>query len=137
MKKLLICLLAVIGFIATANAQTVVVQNNQGGETEQMQDPNIFYINGIPSTQDIGGVETIIERVFDHYDCPYNFYDNFVVFTNYHSYTVTVLYQVIVGSKGTKKIGSIVLKAEESKKILIDNDPYNIIHEIATITRKL
>ena len=95
MKKLLICLLAVIGFIATANAQTVVVQNNQGGATEQTQDPNIFYINGIPSTQDIGGVEAQLKYINNY--C-------YTVFTNYHSFPVTVLYRVIYS--GTyKKIG--------------------------------
>lgn len=122
MKKLLICLLAVIGFIATAEAQTVVVQNNQGA-TEQTQDPNIFYINGIPSTQDIGGVEA--QPTTDYY----------AVFTNYHSSTVTVLYQVLSVSRYEEyiNVGSLVLQSNETKKVKIGCP----IREIATITRKL
>lgn len=126
MKKLLICLLAVIGFVATADAQTVVVQNNQGGAMEQTQDPNIFYINGIPSTQDIGGVEA--QPKYINYD------DYYAVFTNHHSFPVTVLYRVIYGN-GYQKIGSLVLSSKETKEVYIS---YNIfINEIATITRKL
>ena len=127
MKKLLICLLAVIGFIATANAQTVVVQNNQGGATEQTQDPNMFYINGIPSTQDIGGVEAKVER---------RNRNDYAVFTNYQSFTVTVLYQVLFGSfkDPAKFSGSFVLTSGETKSILVTSD---FIYEIATITRKL
>ena len=125
MKKLLICLLAVIGFIATANAQTVVVQNNQGGATEQMQDPNIFYINGIPSTQDIGGVEALPK---------YYSSQAYAVFTNYHSLPVTVLYRVIYSGQ-YQKIGSLVLNSKETKEVYIAHCP--TIYEIATITRKL
>ena len=125
MKKLLVCLLAVIGFVAAAEAQTVVVQNNQGA-TEQTQDPNIFYINGIPSTQDIGGVEAQPKYKEGGY--------SYAVFKNYHSFTVTVLYRVIHGNN-SQKIGSLVLSSKETKEFYIDyNSP---IQEIATITRKL
>ena len=127
MRKLLICLLAIIGSITTVEAQTVVVQNNQG-KTEQVQDPNIFYINGIPSTQDIGGVEA---------QTKYMDGNKYAIFTNYQSTTVTVLYQLLGTYRDNEYevIGSVVLKSGETKKVLYDY--YGHVTKIATITRKL
>lgn len=129
MKTLFVLLFALTGFIANANAQTVVVQNNKTA-SEQVQDPNIFYINGIPSTQDIGGVENEAVDLFFRDGSGYHVY-----FTNYNSSTVTVLYQITFGDKELTRIGSVVLKAKEKKDVLLRTNCSPA--EIATITRRL
>lgn len=132
MKKIIVLLLAVIGFITTAEAQNVVIQTNET-TSAQVQDPNIFYINGIPSTQDIGGVDAQIEEKRNET----NYYpDQYVRFINFHSCTVTVLYQLTSGN--LTKTGTVVLGAMGSKSILFleqNNRPYK--YNIATIVRKL
>lgn len=137
MRKIIVLLLAIICFITTAEAQTVVVQNNETASA-QIQDPNIFYINGIPSTQDIGGVDTRIEYITHDY-CPR---DNYVIFKNYHSYTVTVLYEVIFNEFNSlgevKKTGTVVLEPNGLTSILISSrNGRTVIYNIATIVRKL
>ena len=128
MKKLLLCLLTVVGFVMSTEAQTVVVQKNET-TTNQTQDPNIFYINGIPSTQDIGGVDT---KAHDgSLDGPVKICN--VTFKNYNSATVTVLYSITT-SRGTRT-GSIVLKPNEEK--VVHGEYYANVNNVATITRKL
>lgn len=133
MKKFLILFLAIVGFAITANAQNVVIQQN-GTTTSNTQtsDPNIFYINGIPSTADIGGVETEIK--YPSYDT-----DNIsLILTNYNAETVTVLYYVET-SRGSERSGSVVLKPEQHKYVNLAVSVWNNgrISKIATITRKL
>ena len=114
MKKLLLCLLTMVGFVMSTEAQTVVVQKNET-TTNQTQDPNIFYINGIPSTQDIGGVEgqSIRTEIYKQH-IEQNVWTEVVQFTNYNPCTVTVLYQIVISEKD-RQTGSIVLKAGEKK----------------------
>lgn len=131
MKTLFVLLFALTGFIANVNAQTVVVQNNKTA-SEQVQNPNIFYINGIPSTQDIGGVENEAVDLLFRDGSGYHVY-----FTNYNSSTVTVLYQITFDGERAPatKIGSVVLKAKEKKDVLLRTNCSPA--EIATITRRL
>lgn len=134
MKKFLILFLAIVGFAITANAQNVVIQQN-GTTTSNTQtsDPNILYINGIPSTADIGGVD-----VQDEWSgpVPYAGYKQTIIFKNYNDFPVTVLYSVITGKK--EKIGSIVLEAKGKKSIVTaDNWDGRYITSVATIVRKL
>lgn len=133
MKKTLMIFLA-LATITVANAQTVVVQNNNGEKVTRTTTGNGFYINGISSSQDIGGVgtEVIKKDVLDRY----------VKFKNYNSSPVTVLYEVTYrnGNERTKKTGSIVLKASDEKTVYVDSRNVNSridIENIATITRKL
>lgn len=131
MKKIIVLLLAVIGFVTTAEAQNVVIQTNETSSA-QVQDPNIFYINGIPSTQDIGGVDAQAEKVDGK--C-------YVRFINFHSSTVTILYQVTYSSyyDGYKTItGTIVLGAMGAKSLFLTNNNYRFeISNVATIVRRL
>ncbi len=112
------------------NAQTVVVQNNSGiTSTSSNENTNIKYINGIPSTEDIGGVEVVQEEY------PY------AKFINYHPFTVTVNYEII-STTGTynhpitneyTEVGSIVIPSGQSKTIRI----WGKLYKAFTITRKL
>lgn len=124
MKKIILVLFAIVGFITTVNAQqTLVLQNNQGS-SQQTIDPNIYYIKGIPSTQDIGGVEAL----------PDNKDKRDIVFTNYNVFTVTVLYEA-EDYDGNVLVGSVVLRGGETK--IIDAFSRWHVKQIATITRKL
>ncbi len=121
------------------NAQTVVVQNNnEKSTTSNSADPNIKYINGIPSTEDIGGVDTRVTRASDSNS------DGVVFFTNYQSFTVTVYYEIIYDilysygglDRKEKKIGSLVIPTGGTKTVDV-RTYYRNIQEVYTITRKL
>lgn len=126
MKKFLILFLAIVGFAITANAQNVVIQQN-GTTTSNTQsaDPNIFYINGIPSTADIGGVEAQVEDKNQR---------TYLLLTNYRNEAVTVLYYIETQT-GSERNGSVVLTPMQTKEVNLDM--YATITKIATITRKL
>lgn len=126
MKKFLILFLAIVGFAITANAQNVVIQQN-GTTTSNTQsaDPNIFYINGIPSTADIGGVEAQVEDKNQR---------TYLLLTNYRNEAVTVLYYIET-QRGSERNGSVVLTPMQTKEVNLDM--YATITKIATITRKL
>ena len=112
--------------IPETNAQTVVVQTNNGTTNSQKdpQNPNIKYINGIPSTQDVGGVETNING---GYPCE-------VLFKNYNTFTVTVNYEIERGDEIMS--GSLVLPYGETK--VVNTHTYShFIKAIYTISRKL
>ncbi len=124
MKKIFLALFVIIGSTATVNAQQTVVSQNQQVSTAQTTDPNIFYINGIPSTQDIGGVEALYKE--DRY--------RYLFLKNFNSSKVTVLYQYEDVDNGIYT-GSVVLRPNESKRVPTFEN--HSILRIATITRKL
>lgn len=90
--------------------------NNQevGGQKEDCA----FRINGICSSEDIGGVD--VQRMTGDTTYGVNAYGRYpiigdkLVFTNYNSFTVTVLYQIRIGKKFF--IGQMVLRRDESKE---------------------
>lgn len=124
MKKIL-CIAAFAGMFTLGYCQDVKVNINNQEATTKEECP--YRINGICSSEDIGGVDVQIEYI-----------DNttWAVFTNYNSFPVTVLYQV--SSKGTHRslgymdnfitqdgaTGSIVIGVNNSKKIKLDYCPY-------------
>lgn len=131
MKKLFLILVAIVGFITTTEAQNIIVQQSNNQNAGHVIDPNVYYINGIPSTLDVGGVEAQRVRVDKK---------EHVRFQNYHSVPVTVVYHVNYrdhynGSE-YESTGSVVLKANESRMVYISGERYQI-YGIATITRKL
>ncbi len=75
-----------------------------------------YRINGICSTEDIGGVDV-------QFSCDCNNYGEghtYAIFTNYNTFPVTVLYELVV--YGTKETGtivgtSIVLGVDGNKRI--------------------
>ena len=130
MKKFLLVLVAVIGFGMSAFAQNVVIQTNET-KSENTDGSKYYWINGISSKEDIGGVDVETTRV-----CPYYCYAN-VTLTNYNNFNVTVYYE-IKNANGDTQSGSKVLKPNESKKVLDGNVfSYTTGVEVKTITRKL
>lgn len=115
MKKLFL-LFAFVGISVLGYSQDVKVNiNNQDATATE----NCSYrINGICSTEDIGGVDVII----DDFDA---------VFTNYNSYPVTVLYECVYSDDSyrcsnsyvsDKKTGSIVLGIEGQKRVSLGSN---------------
>ena len=119
MKKTFTFIL-LIGLIVCANAQNIIqITNNGSGNNNNQQQDCPYMINGICSTQDIGGVDVTI--IYEN-NCTW------ALFKNYNDFRVTVLYEVGESygfsgglyhtSDGTT--GSIVLDVEGTKKIKLD-----------------
>lgn len=138
----MIAVMATIAIVCNVNAQqTVVIQNSEEAKKTVGTDGS-FYINGISSKEDIGGVEaTVWTDLVDsdnwnmtkHYDC-------YVSLKNYHKFPVTVLYQ----AGPSKATGSVVLEpgAKADRKFAtVKTGYYDKVdskwHSVFTITRKL
>ena len=128
MKKILILVIFIIGFTTTASAQNVVIQQNSSAAQSQVQHNNEYYINGISTSKDIGGVD--VEFIYTYSGSEY-----YLKFTNYNSSAVTVLFEV-KDSDGKKTTGTIILKGYETKQT---PNQYEVSHNkyIAMIVRKL
>lgn len=105
-----------------ANAQNIIVQqNNNSSSTSTVQDNKGYFINGISTKEDIGGVD--VEFVDD----PENYYANkYLKFTNYHNFPVTIIFEVEDYQRGgyyEKVTGRITLRANETKTT---PNPYNV-----------
>lgn len=123
MKKLL-CIAAFAGMFGFGYCQDVRVNiNNQEATTKE---DCAFRINGICSSEDIGGVDVSFEFIED---CTW------AVFTNYNSFPVTVLYKIRNSgehrgcncpqdcySTPHGSTGTIVLGVEGSKKVKLDQN---------------
>lgn len=128
----MLAVIATIAIVCNVNAQqTVVIQNSENAKSTG----GGFYINGISSALDIGGVEATVWSKLT-YQGTYYFY---VRLTNYHDFRVTVLYQA-----GSDKVtGSMVLKPGEKRDVyfgeakkvngVLPSEMYNVV----TITKKL
>lgn len=118
MKKLVLVLVAM--FPLFCFSQNIIVANGNNSNTSNNQDQEEcpYRINGICSTEDIGGVE--FEFIFEN-----NY--NYLRLTNYNNTTVSVLFELdyqhtayfganpeLYISRGVK---NYVLKSNESKKI--------------------
>ena len=136
MKKLL-CIAAFAGLFGFGYCQDVKVNINNQEATTKEDCP--YRINGICSTEDIGGVDVQFSfKVTDEYGHG----DTKAVFTNYNNFPVTVLYQIhyrLVKDNAQDHIGSIVLGVESSKEIVITNGRDCSMEYIVTgiIVRKL
>lgn len=129
MKKLfIVAVMTLFGFCAHAQ-QTVILQNSQN--QKETSTSNEFYINGISSRDDVGGVEASVYIENDYLKSCY------VYIKNYNNFLVTVLYMA-----GKDKItGSMVLKPGEEKRSLFGRggtgNVDNAMYSVFTITRKL
>ncbi|MCL2327401.1 MAG: hypothetical protein FWC39_02680 [Bacteroidetes bacterium] len=121
MKKLFFILTAVIGFGFSTFSQDAVINENAN-------DSKYYWINGISSKEDIGGVDVETTKLSN---------GTKIVFTNYNTSTVTVYYK-IKNANNEILTGNRVLKPNEAK-IIVDGDNYNYTTgvEIKIITRKL
>ncbi|MDR2971920.1 MAG: hypothetical protein LBU83_08340 [Bacteroidales bacterium] len=123
-------LVALIGLGFSAFSQNVVIQTNET-KSENTDGSKYYWINGISSKEDIGGVDVETTRFVNYYA-----YTK-IVFTNYNSSNVTVYYE-IKNANGATLSGSKVLKPNESKTIVDGSDLlYTTGVEVKTITRKL
>ncbi|MBO5217626.1 MAG: hypothetical protein J6B41_07785 [Alistipes sp.] len=134
MKKLICITMLLFGFVGIASAQNVVIQtNNTDSKSSTTQTTgNEYFINGISTAQDIGGVDAEIINTgkWDSYYCDYY---HKIKFTNYHEFTVTVLFEI-----GISKVpGTITIPAKTAKtapnEYLIGKDDRRIV----MIVRKL
>lgn len=121
MKKLVLVLVAMFPLLCFSQNIIQVTGNNSNTSNNQDQEECPYRINGICSTEDIGGVE--FEFIFEN-----NY--NYLRLTNYNNTTVSVLFELdykattdfgcnsddekLYISRGVK---NYVLKSNESKKI--------------------
>ena len=127
-------LVAFVGMLCYGHCQDVKVNiNNQEATTKE---DCAYRINGICSTEDIGGVDVEIYAKEDGIRTPNYTYDNiYAQFKNYNESTVTVLYEIgneDLGSgrcTGTAspdgKTGSIVLQPGENKSVKLHSNGYS------------
>lgn len=124
MKRFILFFVA-LTFSGFMFGQNVVIQANATGSTSEAKDDCAYRIAGICTTEDAGGVE--ISK-----DCLYASNYAFLVFENYNSFAVSVIFEYV--EYGNKKTGTIILKANEKKKT---TDTYYIPSDFKLIARKL
>lgn len=104
-----ILLISALTMVATASySQNVVIQQNSANPSSQKGDDGAYYINGISTREDIGGVEVSLGD-------PYGNSGRFIKFKNYNSIPVSVIYQLDTDTH-KKVTGTIVLQAGEEKQ---------------------
>lgn len=103
MKKLILFIFLMS--YSVSHAQNVVIQNNGKTEQSNSTDDTSYYINGISTREDVGGVETTWKTV--------NSSDyRIIVFKNYNDFSVSVIYEII-----DSNVGNLVLGAGEEKTV--------------------
>lgn len=124
MKKLVLVLVAMFPLLCFSQNIIVTNGNNSNTSNNQDQEDCPYRINGICSTEDIGGVE--FEFSFIH---PYTY----LTLTNYNNTTVSVLFDLDYDAKSfgcyyytewddvdvyiSRGVKNYVLKSNEEKKI--------------------
>ena len=107
MKRFLLTLALVCGFATIVSAQNVVIQQNTSSpQSSQTTTGHEYYINGISTAEDIGGVDVEFKEKSSYG----NYTDYYLQFTNYHDFTVRVLFEL-----SGRMYGSITLQANETK----------------------
>ena len=106
LKKVFVVLVAVIGFGLSALSQNVVIQTNEIDKSKT-QDDCAYRINGICTTEDVGGVDISIRNIMP----PHTSYQYTVTFENYNDFTASVIYKI------REKIGVMVLRPNEKKEV--------------------
>lgn len=115
MKK--ICtLIVLLGFIIYGNAQNIV-QITQNSNTTTTTKESGFTINGISSSEDIGGVslEDISRKALDD-----GYFSNGITsayLKNYNNFTVTVLFKLLFDS--SSKVRNNPIEKEEVYQVVI------------------
>ena len=132
----MLAVMATIAIVCNVNAQqTVVIQNSEEAKKTVGTDGS-FYINGISSALDIGGVQATVRTKYWGIGSGADFY---VQLINYHDFKVTVLYQA-----GSAKVtGSVVLEPGETRDVYF-GEARSVngvlppeMFSVFTITRKL
>lgn len=136
MKRIFLVLAMMVGISAVGVCQNNVNVNVENGTN------GYKYINGVCSRDDIGGVE-----VGEYSDRDYMGRTEScgAVFTNYNNFRVTVMYELELiyyksGQKEySKKSGSIVLDAQEKRRVFVahPSNGYSRFNVTGLIVRKL
>ena len=144
MKKVLSIIILTIIY-GVAYAQTSVVVN--GDQTVAQVEDKSYYINGISSKEDIGGIttETLYTDTFQgrtietyNYGSTYNF--GILVITNLNPVPVSVnweTYETHSDYEDVQQSGSITLKPNERREVCHTRYRLYKIQQVKTITRKL
>lgn len=114
-KVILIAAMFFAGLFTYCYGQDVKVNiNNQDYSSNKDCE---YKINGICSSEDIGGVEIQGKLKWD-YNSSYDGYlrNTYAVLTNYNPFTVTVLFEY-----GYNEVHSLVLRANETKEVFAYN----------------
>ena len=147
MKKVLSIIILTIIY-GVAYAQTSVVVN--GDQTVAQVEDKSYYINGISSKEDIGGIttetlytDTFQGRTIEKGDYARNYanYDyGILVITNLNPVPVSVnweTYETRSGYDDVQQSGSITLKPNERREVCHTRYRLYKIQQVKTITRKL
>ena len=124
MKRLILLIVAVFFSFTTFGQNTQVIVNGQSNQTVG-QDYS-YYINGISSKEDIGGVST--RTAGSSNENSHRLY-----LKNSNSFPVTVVWEAETYSRGTRS-GTVTLNKGEEKQVL---DMICSITSVKTITRKI
>ena len=128
--KFILFIIGIVLFPMAVSAQNnIIIQQSSSNYRPQSQSyDNAFYIQGISSAENIGGVDVTTKRNPDPYGNPYL---RIVYFKNYRKFPVTVLFQFTIGHPDSSRDpelveGSITLGAEETKEFdRMVNSPRN------------
>lgn len=137
MKSLLFIIGIMLCPIAANSQNNIIIQQTTNNEqTQHTSQDNAFYIQGISSAENIGGVDVEIVGNGDPYGNPYMKY---IYFTNYRDFPVTVLFQFTKWHPQSSYYpeyieGSITLKANETKQW---GGRTNYPHNFKLIVRRL
>lgn len=142
MKKVLSIIILTIIY-GVAYAQTSVVVN--GDQTVAQVEDKYYYINGISSKEDIGGIttETLYSDTFQGRDIVGAGYFGILVITNLNPVPVSInwetyeTYETISDIEEAQQSGSITLKPNERREVCHTRFSQYQIQEVKTITRKL
>ena len=143
MKKVLSIIILTIIYGVTY-AQTSVVVN--GDQTVAQAEDKSYYINGISSKEDIGGIttETLYTDIFQGRTIRVGGYRyGILVITNLNPVPVSInwetyeTYSLSSGAKDVQQSGSITLKPNERSEVCHTRYDGYKIQEVKTITRKL
>ncbi|WP_286008007.1 hypothetical protein [Barnesiella viscericola] len=140
MKKSIILVFVMMScFLGISAQQSVIIQQN-GKSENVVKNSGEFFINGISSKVDIGGVEAEVSSTRQSRYQGEEVHLCFVRIKNYNAFTVTVLYQ----AGKDKTIGSVVLQSGETKSKDIGYVTTGLggaippaMYSVSTITRKL
>ncbi len=122
--------------VVVAQNNIIIQQSTNNSSTQYQKADHSFYIQGISSVENIGGVDVEIKRNPDPYSNPYM---KTVYFTNYRDFPVTVLFQFTKWHPDSSNYpeyleGSITLKANETKQW---GGRINYPHNFKLIVRRL
>ena len=120
MKKLVLVLVAMFPLLCFSQNIIVANGNNTTDNQNQIQDDCPYRINGICSTEDIGGVEFEFIVSEKSYDKKVDYY----TLSNYNNFTVSVLVEYTVD--GIRYTASNVLQANQKRQFKTSYKDYSI-----------